>query len=77
MSFLDRFSTKLQVPAPGETLPGRDHEIPGIPTTHAVLGTPIRPPFPEGRLQAATLSKAAPARPVLRNSRRVVIATRP
>ncbi len=48
MSFLDRFSTKLQVPAPGETLPGRDHELPGIPDTHAVLGTPIRPPFPEG-----------------------------
>ena len=33
MSFLDRFSTKLQVPAPGETLPGRDHELPGIPDT--------------------------------------------
>jgi peptide-methionine (S)-S-oxide reductase len=48
MSFLDRFSTKLQVPAPGETLPGRDHELPGIPDQHAVLGTPIRPPFPEG-----------------------------
>ena len=48
MSFLDRFSTKLQVPAPGETLPGRDHEIPGIPAVHAVLGTPVRPPFPEG-----------------------------
>ena len=48
MSFLDRFSTRLQAPGPAETLPGRDHELPGIPTTHAVLGTPIRPPFPEG-----------------------------
>ncbi len=48
MSFLDRLSTKLSVPAPDETLPGRDHELPGIPDTHAVLGTPIRPPFPPG-----------------------------
>ena len=48
MSFLDRLSTKLTVPAPGETLPGREHELPGIPGTHAVLGTPIRPPFPPG-----------------------------
>ncbi len=48
MSFLDRLSTKLSVPAPDETLPGRGHELPGIPDTHAVLGTPIRPPFPPG-----------------------------
>ncbi len=48
MSFLDRLSTKLTVPAPGETLPGRAHELPGIPDAHAVLGTPIRPPFPPG-----------------------------
>jgi len=48
MSFLDRFSTKLSVPDPGETLPGREHELPGIPDRHAVLGTPIRPPFPAG-----------------------------
>ena len=48
MSFLDRMTTKLRVPDPADALPGRDHELPGIPTTHAVLGTPIRPPFPEG-----------------------------
>ena len=48
MSFLDRMTTRLQVPAPADTLPGRASELPGIPTTHAVLGTPIRPPFPEG-----------------------------
>ena len=48
MSFLDRFSTKLTVPAPADTLPGRGHELPGIPERHAVLGTPIRAPFPDG-----------------------------
>jgi peptide-methionine (S)-S-oxide reductase len=29
-------------------LPGRDQEIPGVPDTHFVLGTPLKPPFPEG-----------------------------
>ena len=58
----------------------RDYEMQGIgrdPQMAIALSTIVRPPFPEGRLQAATLSNAAPARPVLRNSRRVVIATRP
>ena len=48
MSFLDRMTTRLQVPAPADTLPGRGSELPGIPTTHAVLGTPIRAPLPDG-----------------------------
>ncbi len=48
MSFLDRFSTKLDVVSPSDALPGRDHELPGSPDVHAVLRTPIRPPFPEG-----------------------------
>ncbi len=48
MSFLDRMTTKLHVPDPADALPGRETELPGIPTTHAVLGTPIRPPFPAG-----------------------------
>ena len=48
MSFLDRMTTRLRVPDAGETLPGRATELPGIPSTHAVLGTPIRPPFPDG-----------------------------
>jgi peptide-methionine (S)-S-oxide reductase len=48
MSFLDRMTAKLRVPDAADTLPGRDHELPGIPDRHAVLGTPIRPPFPPG-----------------------------
>ena len=35
-----------------EALPGRESELPGIPERHAVLGTPLRPPFPEGLEQA-------------------------
>ena len=48
MSFLDRMTTRLSVTAPGDALPGRDAELPGIPATHAVLDTPIRAPFPDG-----------------------------
>ena len=29
-------------------LPGRDSELPGIPDTHEVLGTPLRGPWPDG-----------------------------
>jgi len=35
------------LPAPGETLPGRNTPI-VTPGRHLVLGTPIGPPFPEG-----------------------------
>jgi peptide-methionine (S)-S-oxide reductase len=38
---------KLAMPEPAEALPGRSAEIP-VPATHDVLGTPLRPPFPEG-----------------------------
>jgi peptide-methionine (S)-S-oxide reductase len=48
MGLIDRLSSRLTVPEPGDTLPGREHELPGIPDRHAVLGTPIRPPFPPG-----------------------------
>jgi peptide-methionine (S)-S-oxide reductase len=34
-----------------DALPGRDREVP-VPERHAVLGTPLRPPFPEGYEQA-------------------------
>jgi peptide-methionine (S)-S-oxide reductase len=30
-----------------EALPGRDREMP-VPARHAVLGTPLKPPFPDG-----------------------------
>src|SRR5947209_19703602 len=32
-------------------LPGREREMP-VPDRHAVLGTPLKPPFPEGLQQA-------------------------
>ena len=38
---------KLQMPAPDEALPGRDEAMP-VPDRHAVVGTPLQPPFPEG-----------------------------
>ena len=42
----------LRLPAVDEALPGRDHRPFVVPTTHAVLGTPIEGPFPEGLEQA-------------------------
>ena len=35
--------------SPDEALPGRGEEMP-VPERHVVLGTPLVPPFPEGRL---------------------------
>ncbi len=37
----------LQVPAPEDTLPGRDTPVP-VPATHYVNGKPLVGPFPEG-----------------------------
>src|SRR5688572_30258326 len=36
------------MPGPGEALPGRESTPFRVPETHAVLGTKIQPPFPEG-----------------------------
>ncbi len=36
---------KLKVPGPSQALPGRAEKMP-IPAKHAVLGTPLAPPFP-------------------------------
>jgi peptide-methionine (S)-S-oxide reductase len=38
---------KVSVPTPEDALPGRDTEIP-VPSRHFVLGTPLKPPFPDG-----------------------------
>jgi peptide-methionine (S)-S-oxide reductase len=38
---------KVRLPAPDEALPGREAAMP-VAGVHAVLGTPIKPPFPEG-----------------------------
>jgi peptide-methionine (S)-S-oxide reductase len=40
-------SQKLKMPPPNEALPGRADEMP-VPAKHAVLGTPLRSPYPAG-----------------------------
>ncbi|HLV59295.1 MAG TPA: peptide-methionine (S)-S-oxide reductase MsrA [Natronosporangium sp.] len=40
-------AAKLTLPTPEEALPGRDTPMP-VPERHAVLGTPMRGPWPEG-----------------------------
>jgi peptide-methionine (S)-S-oxide reductase len=42
---------KGRMPEAGEALPGREEAMP-VPDRHAVLDTPLRPPFPEGLEQA-------------------------
>ena len=39
---------KTQMPDPSSALPGRDSRPFPVPSTHAVLGTPLEPPFPDG-----------------------------
>jgi peptide-methionine (S)-S-oxide reductase len=39
---------KTRMPSADEALPGRDAPAFEIPERHAVLGTPIQPPFPDG-----------------------------
>ena len=39
---------KTELPSPDRALPGRDAPAFQIPETHAVLGTRLQPPFPEG-----------------------------
>jgi peptide-methionine (S)-S-oxide reductase len=45
MGFFSRPST---IPTPEQALPGRDHRPFTLGASHAVLGTPIEPPFPDG-----------------------------
>ena len=40
---------KLKMPSPSEALPGRSERMP-VPPKHAVLGTPMEPPFPGKQL---------------------------
>ena len=40
--------TKTRMPEPDRALAGRDAPVFPIPDKHAVLGTAIKPPFPEG-----------------------------
>src|SRR6476659_7060233 len=39
---------KTEMVAPEEALPGRSERPFDVPKTHAVLGTPLKPPFPDG-----------------------------
>src|ERR1700747_3365091 len=48
---LNRFRHKKRMVDPDCALPGRDREMPVAPA-HAVLGTPLKPPFPEGAERA-------------------------
>jgi peptide-methionine (S)-S-oxide reductase len=52
MSLLtDLFKDKTRMVAADRALPGRDTEIP-VAERHFVLGTPLRPPFPDGMQSA-------------------------
>ena len=44
------FKDKTRMIDPERALPGRDAEMP-VPDRHEVLGTPLKPPFPEGAEQ--------------------------
>ncbi|MGE5407910.1 MAG: peptide-methionine (S)-S-oxide reductase MsrA [Syntrophothermus sp.] len=53
MSRLEKLMTmlnpdKTRMPTPEEALPGRSEPAFEVPEVHAVLGTPIKPPFPDG-----------------------------
>ncbi len=53
MSSLGKLMTRLnadktQMVAAADALPGRGEPAHPVPETHEVLGTPLRPPFPEG-----------------------------
>jgi peptide-methionine (S)-S-oxide reductase len=43
---------KQRMVSADEALPGRDQRIFTVPARHAVLGTPLEPPFPDGLEQA-------------------------
>src|SRR5437588_1120770 len=45
------FRNKTTMVEAEQALPGRENEMP-VPARHAVLGTPLKPPFPEGYEQA-------------------------
>jgi peptide-methionine (S)-S-oxide reductase len=44
------FRRNVSMVDPAEALPGRDRQMP-VPERHEVLGTPLKPPFPEGLQQ--------------------------
>lgn len=51
MNIFDQLKTKSELPSPDDALPGRDKPM-QVDNRHAVLGTPLKPPFPEEMQQA-------------------------
>ena len=47
-----------EIVGPEDALPGRDRPAFGVPARHAVLATPLQPPFPEG-VKAAVFALGA------------------
>lgn len=47
MALFSSKQRKLEMPAPQDTLPGRQQEM-AVPPAHHVLKTPLKPPFPAG-----------------------------
>ncbi len=45
------FLKSVEMPRPEEALPGRAEAMP-VPERHAVLGTPLTPPWPEGMAES-------------------------
>ena len=54
--------SKMTLVEPERALPGRDREMP-VPERHAVLGTPLKPPFPEGYERGIVGMRARPPAP--------------
>ena len=46
--FLDRMAKRMKLPDPSQTLPGRSSPSYPLAVDHAVLGTPLLGPWPEG-----------------------------
>jgi peptide-methionine (S)-S-oxide reductase len=46
------WKTKARMITEDEALPGRTDQTMPVPDTHTVLGTPLKPPFPDGLEQA-------------------------
>mgnify|MGYP005845478597 CR=1 FL=1 len=44
---MNLFRKNIEMPAPGDALPGRDEQMP-VPEAHFVNGNRMTPPFPEG-----------------------------
>ncbi len=53
---------KSKMITPGKALPGRDRPAFVVPAQHAVFGTPIRPPFPDGLRTAVFAWAGSPTR---------------